>query len=111
MREPITVYSSNGELSVHALSGRVISCELEKGGDPLIKQIGFFDLREWKDYHETRDIPQRVDILDLGYWYGDKSLVSWAHYTCNRLSPSYEAPVDDWRELMINLGVAPMPTE
>lgn len=101
--EKITVRSSNGELMVHPISGRVISCNVADGGDKHIAKIGFFDLREYKEYHQTDIIPLSIDILDLGYWHGNKSLVSWTHYTCNRSSPCYEPPVEDWRELIITL--------
>lgn len=76
----ITVISSNGQIEID-LTGNVLSCQMNEDGEGIDK-ITRFDLAE---YHQTYgpDIPQTIDILDLGYWSGD----------------IYESPAYDWRAL------------
>ncbi len=74
------VSSSNGSLEVNRETGEVIECFLSDGGEG-IDQIAKFDLDEWKKRYET-ELPDSIDILDLGYWQKDGK---------------YESPEKSWR--------------
>lgn len=78
------VASSNGTLTVNRNTGEVLawSCNEE------LSNITKFDIVEYLTYHNLKDhseIPEYVDILDIGYWYFNKGL-------------KYEEPAHDWRE-------------
>lgn len=75
------VNSSHGSLAVNADTGDVLPDQSTYDGDAL-RPIKKFDLPEWRG-HWKRDLPESLDILDVGYWNADGS---------------YEEPAHDWRE-------------
>ncbi len=75
----LIVNSSNGHLKVDKQTGSVMQCIMDGEGIDKIKR---FDLQEWKKYYPDKELPDSIDILDLGYWNKDGS---------------YEEPVYDWR--------------
>lgn len=80
------VRSSHGELALDA-AGYVTACNSEatKDGQHL-QDITNFDLLEYRKYWgEMPD--QRVDILDLGYWYSGRDGIK-----------KYCEPDNDWRQ-------------
>lgn len=83
-----TVGSSHGQLTIDA-AGNVVNRSLDNtdsdGGTHLAAIIRF-DLREWRR-HWGSPLPERFDILDLGYWYADPKTGMSA----------YEPPDAKWR--------------
>ena len=69
--------SSNGTLTVNRANGNVISCHGE-----ALANIKRFDLEEFRA-HYGKDVPDSVDILDLGYWDDRR----------------YIGPDNEWRKL------------
>lgn len=65
---------------VISVSGRVISSHVDDsfGYHPLR-----FDVNEFLQHYHYIKLPSSIDILDIGYWYGDGS---------------YEPPDDDFRQ-------------
>jgi len=81
------VCSSHGVLTINAITGEVVSINLEEpeseeGKD--LASIARFDLEEWKGKYQKSELPKSIDILDLGYWYGNNP-------------EQYEEPAHDWR--------------
>jgi hypothetical protein len=81
MRKTFIVVSSEGALTVHRDTGAVIGRVTESGAG--IADIVRFDLSEWHTTYKGEQLPESVDILDLGFW---------------TVSGRYEPPVEDWRE-------------
>lgn len=88
MKNIIIVRSSHGLLTVDDITGRVVWREIDtddqEAGDHL-KSIDKFDLDEYTAHYKTGEIPSRLDILDLGYWYAKDGGIE------------YEEPAHDWR--------------
>ena len=85
---PSTVCSSHGILMVHPFTGEVISRQIaepdsEEGQD--LASITRFDLTEWAKHYGEAQLPNQIDILDLGYWYTKDN------------TTQYEEPAHDWR--------------
>lgn len=77
------VTSSNGTLTVDAISGKVIKCSMNKGGTDIDKIVRF-NVDEWKNHYVQGNMKGlTIDILDLGDW--DKE-------------GNYNAPESSWRE-------------
>lgn len=81
-----TVYGSSGELAVSSASGRAVEYVDYGGGE--YADITFFNVEEWRRAFPGQ-MPDHVDILDLGYWIG---------------AGAYEPPEVDWRHLMASEG-------
>src|SRR5580700_5432696 len=67
-----TIGSSHGELSIEAI-GLVTQCRADNDdadGGRHLKPITRFDVEEWRKYWGD-PATDRIDILDLGYWYAD----------------------------------------
>ena len=81
------VNSSNGRVTIDALTGVVLEIELCDDGD--LPDIVHFDLDEYYQTYpdERREVMRAYDILDLGYTY-----VSETGIVC------YETPAYDWRK-------------
>lgn len=81
--ETFEVYSSHGSLTVNRNTGEVLAWDC----DEELSNINKFDIVEYMRYHHLpthADIPERVDILDIGYWYFSKG-------------EKYE-PANEWRQ-------------
>ncbi len=78
MRE-IIIYSSDGELRVGPEDGIVDNVRSDYYGTDELKTIDRFDIEEFCMFWGCE--PQSGDILDFGYWEGER----------------YEAPVMEWR--------------
>jgi hypothetical protein len=78
------VYGCGGELTVSASSGHVLEYDDMGYGDNEYAAIVFVNVDEWRNSHPG-DVPDRIDILDLGYWTD---------------TGEYEPPKNDWRRLM-----------
>ncbi len=79
------VFSSHGEITADKETGNVIKIDLTcdcKHNEQCINNIKQFDVNEFKMYY-SKEIPESVDILDLGYWLNNGG---------------YEEPAHDWRE-------------
>lgn len=87
MKTVFTITSSNGIITANKQTGKVISIEEYPGDcdDPYFSKILKFDVDEYRRFYSA-DIPDSVDILDLGYFYQGKK------------GTSYEEPAHDWRE-------------
>lgn len=81
MSEPyrIEVRSSNGNLEMD-IYGNIYKSNYGGVGTPTPTR---FDIIEWLMYHRCAELPSSLDILDLGYWYGD--------------GIQYEPPCWSWR--------------
>lgn len=78
------VCSSHGTLTVNRNNGEVLHWNCNEELNHILK----FDMVEYLTYHNLKDnseVPDYVDILDIGYWYFNKGL-------------KYEEPAHDWRE-------------
>lgn len=85
MEKLFDVISSGGIIRVRKSSGVVVEVLLEKDDDPdyqNLKEITRFDMKEWHEAYPKEEVPDTVDILDLGYWMKNNQ---------------YETPVYDWR--------------
>lgn len=83
-----TVTSSHGTLTVNAETGLVEKCDCDHCDEYCIDNIRTFDLKEYKSFYNVTEMPEYIDILDLGYWDENET---------------YEEPAHDWRELTIEL--------
>lgn len=84
------VYGNHGRLEVDAETGIVVSrdgaCDCELCNMPEVNygHIGRFDVAEWEaTYPDDELVGRQIDILDLGYWWGEDE--------------TYEPPEYDWR--------------
>ena len=78
----ITVCSSNGHLIVDLKTG-VVNVKASAYDNEQLKPITKFDLKEYEKYWGIKiKENDHIDILNLGYWEGDK----------------YEPATDHWRE-------------
>lgn len=80
------ITSSSGELIANKITGEVFQSEIYPRGDPSIKNIKTFDIEEYKRYYEVNEMPESVDILDLGYDYEIDGKLA------------YEEPAHHWRK-------------
>lgn len=81
MTQTFKVYSSHGEILVDKQTGNVIELDQYPTSDELT-DIVKFDVEEYQNTYKT-DIPDHVDILDLGCWMKDGA---------------YDGPVWSWRD-------------
>jgi len=86
MAATFVVNSSNGTLVANLKTGKVLKAVSTYHADEdgqFLKTIDRIDLAEWKKKYpdETLEEDDDLDILDVGYSYGDK----------------YESPAHDWR--------------
>lgn len=80
-----TINSSHGTITADSKTGKVVSIDLTcncKPNEQCINTIERFDVDEFKKTYKMKRMLSDVDILDLGYWIGEK----------------YEEPVQDWRD-------------
>lgn len=64
-----TIYSSNGELTVSAETGEVLSCVEYEDSEGALSDIRRFDLAEFKATYPDADLADaHLDILDVGFW-------------------------------------------
>lgn len=87
--QPMLVHSSNGELLIDKETGKVIDFT-QAEGEAGIADIHTFDIEEWKRRYSNEELPDDIDILDLGYWYGEFAPER------GKIS-TYEPPVEEWR--------------
>lgn len=87
----IIVTSSHGTFTIHRenLEISLFESAHEEPTNEDIVCITKFDFEEWQKNYNS-EIPERVDILDLGYWYNGKSQLE------------YEEPAHDWRKMVNN---------
>lgn len=98
-----TINSSNGILTADCKTGQVLTCSLFENGDPHIQLIDEFNIDEWTKYYEREQMPQSIDILDLGYWYFKGEINKKVQKILGNRGTLYENPCFDWRETVINL--------
>ncbi len=92
------VYSSCGEITIHKETGVKIRAKIDcdcNAGDRCIKRISKFDVEEYKKHYNKTDVPDRVDILDMGYW-------QWQEKS-HSLKKVYEEPAHEWRKDAVKL--------
>lgn len=85
MYDTMKVYSSHGIFTINEY-GEVVDLELDTDCPDTLKHfksITKFNLDEYKEYYDQ--LEPEYDILDLGYWHGDK----------------YEKPDYDWRKRIL----------
>lgn len=84
----IDVFSSNGSFVIKADTGEIISRQVEPNAGRFFTGITKFDMEEFRKYYnyQIEEMPGRIDILDLGYWYMHDG---WENY---------ERPAQDWRD-------------
>jgi hypothetical protein len=93
MDKNFTIRSSNGEWKANKQTGGVINYQdrypLENGKRLILIR---FDIQEYKKHYQVTELPDSIDILDLGYYYKERNDLTgyWA--------PKYEEPAHDWRE-------------
>lgn len=91
MQTPNTFFkvtSSNGEINAHKENGQVISIIVHEGGDKSFADIKKLNIEEYLTYKALKEMPDTVDILDLGYWYENNP----------NAELKYEEPAHDWRK-------------
>ena len=79
----ITARSSHGSIVYGSETGLVIDGESKLCGCTDCPQIDRFDLIEYKKFYGVTEMPDELDILDIGYWAKDGI---------------YEEPCHGWRE-------------
>ena len=82
-----TIHSSNGEIIINAITGKVDCFESDDTEFIKTYENAVFDLNEYKSFYKVDELPDEYDILDLGYTIDGK----------------YEPPEPDFRnEVMRN---------
>lgn len=81
----INIRTSNGTIEMDPKTGAATKIIVDDGGDKYIAKIEKFDIEEYKKFYNVTELPNSIDILDLGYWMKDGT---------------YEEPAFDWREEM-----------
>lgn len=86
MSKNITVMSSHGEITINGETGEIIKKVLYNKNQPDLKDISRFDVAEYRQKYgksSAAEMPNQIDILDLGYWVS---------------SGTYVEPEHEWRE-------------
>lgn len=91
--EHFIIRSSNGEWQANKKTGGVLNPQDRYPcSDGKLLQLIRFDVEEYKKHYGVEEIPDSVDILDMGYWFRGR-------YLTDRLDHGYEEPAHDWRIL------------
>jgi hypothetical protein len=85
-----SVGSTHGVLTVDRQTGNVVSYYEHRDSLFSLKEIRKIDIEEWKRHH-NRELPDFVDVLDVGFWY---------KYSDTDDSDAYEDPDATHRQMM-----------
>ena len=75
-----SVHGRHGRFHVDASTGLIVNkeldctCEYCQDNPTHCDAITRFDVGEWEKTYQSSIVGQQLDILDLGFWYGEEDL-------------------------------------
>lgn len=88
----ITIYSSCGEWEIRRSTEQILNNTTYNYGEKMRDKywIRKFDTEEYRKHYAVENLPNTIDILDIGYWYGGVEEIksSW----------QFEPADKDWRK-------------